>query len=108
MSVTYLSHTADVRMMIESKSLKGLFVDGVKGMGYILKESFCESPKKIDKKIIVQLQASDQTNLLIDFLSDVLSISYIEKMVCCHIEIVEFSKNYIKAELSGSIVDKFD
>jgi SHS2 domain-containing protein len=108
MSVAYLSHTADVRMLIYDRTLQGLFEQGVKGMSNILKESFCDEPHKFDIKRIVELESSDITNLLIDFLSDVLSSSYIEKVVYCHIEIIEFSGLKIKAELYGTHVKAFD
>lgn len=108
MSISYHSHTADVRMLIKANSLEDLFAEGVKGMGNILKDSFCTEPHKFDKKISIEVQASDRTNLLIDFLSDVLSNSCIEKVICCHLEIIDFSENRIKAELFCSNIDQFD
>ena len=108
MSITYLSHTADLRMLIRDEALQGLFVQGVVGMSNVLKESFCEQPHEMDKRIIIEVQASDSTNLLIDFLSDVLSCSYIEKVVYCHLKILEFSGQNIIAELSGASVEQFD
>jgi len=50
MSIKYLSHTADIRMLIEAENLQDLFALGVKGMNNILKEAFCDKPFKIDKK----------------------------------------------------------
>lgn len=95
-------------MLIKAKTLQDLFSEGVKGMSNILKESLCNKPHKINKKIIIEVQASDNTNLLIDFLSNVLSNSFIEKAIYCHIKIIEFSEFKIKSELSGSNIDRFD
>ena len=108
MSITYVSHTADIRMLIFDKTLQGLFEQGVKGMNNILKEKFCEKTPNIDIRTLVNVEASDTTNLLVDFLSDVLSSSYIEKSIYCEMKIIEFSGQKIKAELLGTKVEAFD
>jgi SHS2 domain-containing protein len=108
MSINYHTHTADVMMLIEAKKLQDLFTEGVIGMSNILKESFCIKPQKIDKKIIIRVLALDCTNLLIDFLSEVLTNSYVENLVFCRFEILEFSENKIVAELSGTHIEWFD
>ena len=46
--------------------------------------------------------------MLIDFLSDVLSISYIENAIYCTVKILKFSDYTIKAEISGMNVEIFD
>lgn len=108
MSVTYLSHTADVRMLIGAETLEELFAEGVKGMGHTLKENFCAEHNKIDSVETIEVKASDYTSLLINFLSDVLSKSFIEIMLYCKIEILELEKYTVKARLYGSRVDSFD
>lgn len=108
MSITYLSHTADIRMLIEAKTLQSLFVEGVKGMGNILKENFCESSHKIDTEVMIELKATDNTSLLIDFLSDALSQSYINNVVFWDIEIIELMEYKIRAKLSGTQVEIYD
>lgn len=108
MSIEYRSHTADIRMLIQAKTLEGLFKDAVKGMGNILKENFCEQSHKIDYTEIVEVQATDNTNLLIDFMSEVLSHSYIENVVFWDIVVIELSEFRIKAKLSGTQVEAYD
>lgn len=108
MSIEYLSHTADITMYIQAKTLEGLFKNGVKGMGNILKEGFCESSHKIDTKVMIEVKATDHTSLLIDFLSDVLSQSYIENVVFWDIEIIELKAYKIRAKLSGTQVGTYD
>ena len=95
-------------MELEGKSIQELYALAVKGMSEILKKDFCTQTNSFSKNAIVYLQASDYTNLLIDFLSDVLSISYVEKAIFCKIKILEFSKYKIKAELMGSDVEMFN
>ncbi len=108
MSIAYLSHTADIRMLVKAKTLEGLFRDAVKGMGNILKDDFCEQSHKVDYIEMIEVQATDYTNLLIDFLSEVLSHSYIEHIVFWDIEIIKLSEFKIKAKLSGTQVDSYD
>ena len=108
MSIQYLSHTADIRMLISAKTLKDLFIEGVKGMNNILKESFCNPSNKIDVIETIHINASDYTTLLINFLSDVLSSSFIEKVVYCNIEIVEFKAYQMIVKLSGTRINNFD
>ena len=108
MSIEYRSHTADIRMLIHAKTLEELFKNGVKGMGNILKEGFCESSHEINTKVMIEVKAADNTSLLIDFLSDVLSQSYIENVVFWDIEIIELTEYKIRAKLSGTQVEIYD
>lgn len=108
MSIAYLPHTADIRMSIHEKSLEELFKQSVIGMNHVLKEKFCDEVHGIDKEVNIEVSAVDRTVLLIDFLSDVLTSTYIEKAVFCHVEIIEFSQCKINARLSGSCVEQFD
>lgn len=108
MSVEYLAHTADVRMRVQGKTLEGLFRDALKGMGNILKDDFCKQTHQVNRKVMVEIKASDNTNLLIDFLSQVLTQSHIENTVFWDVEIIELSEFKIRAKLSGTQVDRYD
>ena len=77
-------------------------------MGNILKENFCESSHKIDTEVMIELKATDNTSLLIDFLSDALSQSYINNVVFWDIEIIELMEYKIRAKLSGTQVEIYD
>ncbi|NJB70400.1 SHS2 domain-containing protein [Saonia flava] len=108
MIIKYLPHTADIRMAIESKTIKGLFATAVKGMGNILKEGYCDQRNVFSKSIRITTHSLDYTSLLIDFLSDVLSLGYIENSVYCKLEIEKLSKKTIVAKAFGFHVDQFD
>ena len=108
MSIKFLPHTADLRMELEAKSLQELFVLAVKGMSEILKKDLCNQTSTFNKKAIIETRASDNTNLLIDFLSDVLSISYVEQTIFCRVKILKFSYYIIKAEIMGSDIEMVD
>lgn len=108
MNITYLPHTADIRMKIESFDVEQLFIAGMIGMGNILKEGFCDKNNPIDCKSKIEIQAMDQTCLLIDFLSEILSHSYAEKSIYCKAEFSLFTSNRIKADIFGSHTNKLD
>lgn len=104
MKFEYLPHTADIRMRIEADSLPLLFKAGLNGMNHILKEKHCVDDQKRDLRRNLTITALDVTCLLIDFLSDVLTLSYTEKSVFCDLSIVEFSEKSISVEISGTAV----
>lgn len=108
MKINYLSHTADIRMIIEGESLQKLFMAGVKGMANLFKENICEHTYNFNNKIRIKTSASDYTNLLIDFLSDILSQTYTTKTIYCKIHVLHFEKYNIVADVFGLETNDFD
>ena len=108
MNIKYLAHTADVRMVITAQTLYELFEFSLKGMSNILKTDACLNANSENHKSVIEIQASDMTNLLIDFLSEVLSISYVNNVIYCEIKFSELSASKITAEVSGQKIDRFD
>ena len=102
MKIQYLPHTADIRMKIEGSTLEELFMAGVLGMGNILREGFCDKNGPFVLKSKIELMAQDQTCLLIDFLSWVLSTSYSEKAIFCEVVFFELTRKKIRVEIHGS------
>lgn len=101
MKIRFLPHTADIRMKIEGSSLEELFTAGVLGMGNILKDGFCDKNSPFMLKLKIELTAHDETCLLIDFLSEVLSTSYAEKAIFCDVKFFELTTKKIRAEIHG-------
>jgi len=108
MNITYLPHTADIRMKIESSTVEQLFIAGMIGMGNILKKGFCDKDNPIDCKSKIEIHAMDQTCLFIDFLSNILSHSYADKSIYCKVEFSLFTSNKIKADIFGTHTSKLD
>lgn len=85
MSIEFLPHTADVKIKVTADSLESLFKEAVAALYQYLKpKAKVKKPKRqgLPQSVIkqVKLQAFDLTSLLIDFLSEILSLTYIEKM----------------------------
>ncbi len=108
MNIKYLPHTADIRMFIEAASLSLLLIQGLKGMAEILVEKGCYENMEFTVRETISLDATDTTCLLIDFLSEALSLSYVHRAIFCHLDIIELSDRNIHAELSGGDVHTYD
>ena len=109
MKFEYLPHTADVRMRVEAETMPLLFQAGLRGMSHILKEGSCDGNQKKDIKRSITIAAPDVTCLLIDFLSEVLTLCYTDKSIFCEIHYGDFSEKLISVEISGAeVFDGFD
>ena len=108
MPIEYRSHTADIRMVITAKTLKELFQLSLEGMSNIMKAADCDKEDSFRRCDQIELKATDVTNLLIDFLSEVLSMSYVERSVYCKLSCSELTEQVITAEIYGRPVDQFD
>ena len=106
-----LPHTADIRLKARGDTLKDLFAQAMLGMAYILKKEACQNfrpaaPLVVERKI--SIKAPNETVLLIDFLSEILTASYEEKAVFCQARFEEISGKEVRAEIFGIKVDGFD
>ncbi len=106
--ISYLPHTADIRMRVTAPDLEGLYAGAVKGMNGILKEGFSgreSGPASVE--ISFEVKGSDPSILLVDFLSEVLSSSYADKCLFCAVGI-QLGENKVLGRLQGIEVDGFD
>lgn len=101
MGYEFLSHTADIRMRINGSDLKELFTSGVQGMASVLKEDICKTVESPVKESKVQLKSVDSTSLLIDFLSEVLTRTYVDKVIYCTIRFTHITENELEGVLYG-------
>lgn len=106
-SYNILPHTADVRLRVSSDTLEGLFATALEGMNEILHKGF---QKEFNKHTIfreITLSSFDPTTLLIDFLSQVLTRSYLDKSLFYHVPVLEIEDNRLHAHLVGGKVEHF-
>ena|SRR3989344_7955717 len=103
-----LEHTADLRIKAWGKTKEELFKNALWGMAYVQKEEarIKNQEARITKK--VQVKSTDMTALLIDFLSEVLTQSQIDRVVFFDANFKAFSDTSLEAEIEGIKVDKFD
>lgn len=108
MKIEFLPHTADVEMRVEADSLPTLLKGAMLGMGKILKPGFCNRYANYPIKQEVLIKAVDSTCLLIDFLSEVLTLCYTEKALFCELQFVIIENTGLHAQLFGRQVNGFD
>jgi len=102
-----IPHTADIRLKVEAKTLEALFADALAGMSEVIKPGSCNKIKDLPIIENISIESVDETTLLIDFLSEVLTLSDEKEAVFCKIKLIEFFDNSLKAEIYGAKVDEF-
>ncbi|HXH18585.1 MAG TPA: archease [Chitinophagales bacterium] len=107
-TIEYLPHLADIRVRIEADTLDELFEAGLKGMTNILKKDFCSSLTEFRIEYNVEIKSNDVTALLVDFLSDVLTKSYVDRMLFCELSVSELTAKSLIATVYGTRADGFD
>jgi len=107
----FLSHTADVKIRVYGKNLKEIVNNSLLALKSFWKPKLTKT--KIEKEI--KVESNNEVNLLIDFLSEVLAETYIEKAIFVKFEIdadftqttAEKNKYHAKSSfysLSGKII----
>lgn len=102
-----LSHTADLIIHIEGSTIEEIFKAAVFGLVSVLKPDNLILNKK-DFEYKKTLESNNINLLLVDFLSDVLTIIHIRKGLVSDIEINSLTDNQINFTAYFQKVDKFD
>lgn len=103
-----IDHTADKGFKVEAEDLKDLFETSVEGLAHMCREDLAESAETASESYIINVEAEDITGLLVDFLSEVLTLSHIHRMVFLKTEIEELNEKSVRAEIYGTEVEYFD
>ena len=100
------AHIADVRMRASGSDLTELFSAALEGMAELIKPGACNGEMNIEEKF--ECSAGDTTTLLINFLSEVLSLSHINRGIFCTVDFSELTETWLQATIRGKLVDGFD
>ena len=101
-----VKHTADIRLLIEAGTKEKLFQEALASLMELLYQNIQSLPETVEKEI--ELTAPDQTALLVDFLSDILTLSHTNKEIYSRVEIKSLIETKITAKLYGGKVDHLD
>ena len=104
---SFIGHTADVRLLLEASTLQELFQAALEGMAFLI-QPVQPTQQEPEQVLEVTLQAQDTTTLLIDFLSEVLTLSHIYCSVFLRAECIELTPTHIRAKIFGMKVNHFD
>lgn len=100
-----LDHLADLKIRAWGKNLPEVFINMATGMLQAQKHHFSK-PTRAEREITVS--STDKHSLLIDFLSEILYLSAVNKEVYPQINITQFSETKLKAKLQAVKVNQFD
>ena len=103
----FLSHTADIAVLLRADTLENLFAAGLRAMNEVLREGFCTGEPAPDRRMPLSLQSIDDTALLIDFLSEALTMSYIHRCLYCTVDIEPIKDKALQGVLHGCSVEGF-
>ncbi len=109
-----LEHTADIKIRIFGQSLADLFKNALFAMVAIqipnYKFQITNKSQIPNSKMTrrVKVKSVDKEALLVDFLSEVLSLSDINNEIYPECDIIKLDDNEIEVEVRGLKVDQFD
>ncbi len=113
MKYKILDHPADIRVQAFGKTKEELFLNALKGMSEVLRPEIKD--KNQIKKNRIEINSIDLDNLLVDFLSEVLYLTQINKRIYNDIKFFKFSdpsnssgQAKLKGELSGYEIESFE
>jgi len=101
-----LEHPAELRLKIYGKTLEELFSNAAEAMADTLATSDKRQAQKTEKENL-KIQSVDTNSLLVDFLSEILAKSQINKCVYC-VSKLKTQNSKLEAKLLGFSVDHFD
>lgn len=105
-------HVADVRLELEGSNLEELFTAAMQGMTEFIKPGSCASNNDLVLDLVLQkeleIKAIDTTMLLVDFMSDILTVIHIEKAVFCAVTFSKLTETELQATIFGKKVESFD
>ena len=96
-----IDHTADIGIIVRADNLKGLFAGCARAMFDVIAQA-PESFQGLEtKKCAVALRGEDSKELLVLWLSELLSLSDCEDIYFTDFDIQQISEKNIRAEVSG-------
>ncbi len=100
-----LEHKADLKIRAFGKTKEELFLNMLSGMSENMKPELQKPGEKTKRKI--KLSSFDFQALLVDFLSEILYLSQVNKEVFFEAKFKKFSENEIDGEIFGQKTERF-
>ena len=100
-----LPHTADLRIRARGRTLEELFANSLRGMSSVMQAEAVSKPVEIERAI--EASSPDTAALLVDFLSEALSLAEVHREVYTDVQFQELSDKSLRATLRGGRVPEF-
>ena len=95
-------HTADLGIRVSAEDLDTLFVEAGKALFSVIVENLSDVHHEQERTI--EIAGSDKEYLFFDWLSELLYLFEIEKLLCSEFEVI-VSETGLKAKVRGETVD---
>lgn len=105
MPYTILEHTADVRLLVEGRTLAELFAEALRGMMEVLKPEGKADMAETQRRI--HLESDSRTALLVDFLNEALCLAETHRESYAAVTFPSISETRLDAALRGRPVESF-
>ena len=94
-------HVSDLVLHAWGTSRKEVFRSALREMNEVLKPGACDGPRHSDYCTRIELESPDAVALLVDFLSEALALSLIEKSLFCYVYFERLEERRLSARLFG-------
>ncbi len=101
-----LPHTADARVAVAGDTLPELFLAALEALAEVQRGAPPSTGAALPLRRRVRVAAEDATALLVDFLSEVLAISQVERAVFERAEFIVLDERHLEAEIAGRPEEK--
>ena len=96
-----IGHVTDLVLHATGTTRKAVFKNTLRQMNEVLKPGACQGLRHSDCCMRVRLAAPDATALLVDFLSEALALSLIQKALFCFVHFDLLEERRLSARLFG-------
>ena len=103
-----LEHTSDIAIQAEGFTLEDVFSSALLQMDEVLVPGYCLPTEHYDCQLRIELRGEDPTVLLVDFLSEALALSYIQKALFCYVYFEAMSEKELAGQLYGRWYEKLE
>jgi SHS2 domain-containing protein len=107
-TIDYFSHTADLRMKLAADTVPELFEAALSGMNEILRTGGCAGDNSLTIEKKIQLKSRNITTLLVEFMNEVLALSYTFNAIFCTLRITLLTNRELVCFVTGREVSGFD
>ena len=97
-----IDHTADIGIIVEANGLKSLFTKAAAAMFSVMMEKTKPIGQARKKKTAIDINAENLKELLVRWLSELLSLSDCKKVIFTDFKISALTRTHIKAEIFGA------
>ncbi|GIW65915.1 MAG: hypothetical protein KatS3mg094_434 [Candidatus Parcubacteria bacterium] len=94
-----LAHTADIKFKIEANNFEGIIKDSLRAINYYLSPKYKDRTKNLEKNFSKKIE-NKFNEFLIDFLNEILALTYIKKRIF-RIRKINLNNKILKLTLVG-------